>query len=95
MARRLVIQVPDVECVRCKAAAPAAVNWIGNGGAGSMSARLDPPKGWARLNPERDTQSAEGEPRVARTFLICGNCYDVGAPWGGTSVDALYEARDR
>ena len=96
MPRRLVVQVPDVECVRCKATAPASVNFIdGSQGNGAMRARLVPPKGWALLSPERQTASAEGEPRAHRSFLICGNCYSVGQPIEGTSVDALYEARDR
>ena len=89
MPRRLVVTVPDLECIGCRTKAPARVNYV-HVEQPQMRADLLPPPGWTVLVPDSSRQQTRG----FRKFAICGACYERGQEQMGLAVDAHYEARE-
>jgi hypothetical protein len=87
--RRLIITIPDVECIGCKTKQPGTLNHLFGE---EMRAHLQPPKGWTEVHPQRQSPSDEGEPRVDRMFYVCPRCYPSGLPVVGQRVDAVFES---
>lgn len=90
--RTLVIHIPDCMCVGCGTKMPGELNNVHSNHNGSMRAMIDAPHGWAKLEPRMDSLK---EQMPLRTFFICAACYAKGDDFHQTSVDALYEGRDK
>jgi len=81
MPTRLTLTVPDMRCVACRTVATGTINHVHAMAPGVLAAGIEPPTGWARLQPDR-----RPDDRPLRQAFICPNCYSALDLYGQPAV---------